>query len=212
MHIAHLMVDGGKMSKSLGNLYTLDDLRHRGFSAMEVRYTLLSGHYRQPLNFTLHSLDAARHALTKLAKFEKSLREKAGASAVPKHDELVKQSDAGVFDDAWKALLDELNVPEALGCIFSAVNKTKINDLSVDVTKSAWLGLHFVLDAIGIELPVVKEEESTTVPDEIRALAEERWNAKQAKDWTRADELRKEIELKGWIVKDRKDGWDVMPH
>ncbi len=71
MHIAHLMVDGGKMSKSLGNLYTLDDLKHRGFTPAEVRYVLVSGHYRQPLNFTLHSLDAARAALMKLAKFEK---------------------------------------------------------------------------------------------------------------------------------------------
>jgi cysteinyl-tRNA synthetase len=66
-HITHLMVDGGKMSKSLGNLYTLADLEKRGYSAPEVRYVLISGHYRAPLNFTFHSLDAARQALQKLA-------------------------------------------------------------------------------------------------------------------------------------------------
>ncbi len=82
MHSAHLMVDGGKMSKSLGNLYTLEDLGTRGYSPAEVRYTLLSGHYGQPLNFTLHSLDASRHALAKLAKFEKAgARRREGSGA-----------------------------------------------------------------------------------------------------------------------------------
>ena len=211
MHIAHLMVDGGKMSKSLGNLYTLDDLKHRGFSAMEVRYTLLSGHYHQPLNFTLHSLDAARHALQKLAKFEKPLRENADIAKVPSHDEFVQNGSAGSFAAAWEALLENLNVPGALGQVFGVVNKTKVSELSADDAKATLLGLHFILDALGIELPVPKEEESIAVPDDIRAMAEERWTAKQSKDWGRADELRKELELKGWIIKDTKESFSIIP-
>jgi cysteinyl-tRNA synthetase len=80
MHVAHLMVDGGKMSKSVGNLYTLADLETRGYTAGEVRYVLISGYYSAPLNFTFHSLDAARQALARLAKHETSLRQKAGTT------------------------------------------------------------------------------------------------------------------------------------
>ncbi len=155
MHSAHLMVDGGKMSKSLGNLYTLEDLGKLGHSPMEVRYTLLSGHYRQPLNFTLHSLEASRHALTKLAKFEKALREKTG-SAVPTREKL---RDAGALRSAWDALLHDLNVPEALGCVFSLLNKTKLPDTTAEQAKEIWQHLHFILDAIGIVLPEIKEED-----------------------------------------------------
>jgi len=227
MHVAHLMVDGGKMSKSLGNLYTLDDLRHRGFSPAEVRYTLVSGHYRGPLNFTLHSLDSARAALQKLAKFEKSLRGRAGAAAPPSHGEMASESarrrDTPVpsggdrnfaapwFAAAWSALLDDLNVPEALGCVFSVINKTRISELSEADSKSIWLGLHFILDAIGIVLPAVREEETVPVPDDVLRLAEERWTAKQSKDWTTADDLRKRLELAGWIVKDGKESFTVVP-
>jgi cysteinyl-tRNA synthetase len=211
MHAAHLMVDGGKMSKSLGNLYTLDDLNKLGHSVMEVRYTLLSGHYRQPLNFTLHSLDAARQALAKLAKFEKALREKAGAGAAPSHEDLMKLPNAGPLQPAWDALLHDLNVPEALGCIFSLLNKTKLADASAAQAKEIWRSLHFILDALGITLPEIKEEEAVEVPDDIKALAEERWKAKQAKDWAKSDELRKKLELAGWLIKDSKDGYQLLP-
>ncbi len=230
MHAAHLMVDGGKMSKSLGNLYTLDDLKQRGFTPAEVRYTLASGHYRGPLNFTLHSLDAARAALAKLAKFEKSMCEKAGATVPQSHEEVVNESSrrrgthvplessndddksvaAPWFGTAWTALLNDLNVPEALGCVFSLVNSTKVADITAADAKSAWQGLHFILDAIGIVLPDLQEE-TVSVPDEFMELAQQRWAAKQAKDFSKADELRKQIEAAGWIIKDSKDRFTVVP-
>ncbi len=214
MHAAHLMVDGGKMSKSLGNLYTLDDLKQRGFTSAEVRYTLASGHYRGPLNFTLHSLDAAHAALTKLAKFERQLCDKSGSvgGCQPSDNSLRAGSPQHVsaFDAAWNALLDDLNVPEAMGCVFSVINKIKVADLSIDDANAALLGLHFILDAVGIILPEIKEDEAVAVSEDIRLLAEQRWAAKQSKDWAAADELRKKIEAAGWIVKDRKDGFDVV--
>ncbi len=210
MHAAHLMVDGGKMSKSLGNLYTLGDLQHRGFTPAEVRHTLLNGHYRQPLNFTLGSLDAARETLQKLAKFEKGLREAAGGTAAPSHDSLVKAGAPGPFEAAWKCLLDDLNVTGSLGQVFGVLKKAKPATLTADEAKATWTGLHFILDALGLELPPVREDEAGDVPEEIRAMAEQRWNAKQAKDWSTADEMRKAIELEGWVVKDRKDGWDLV--
>lgn len=211
MHSAHLMVDGGKMSKSLGNLYTLGDLRHRGFTPAEVRYTLISGHYRQPLNFTLHSLDASRQALQKLAKFEKGLKEQGGVTSSPAYADLLKHGTAGIFQAAWEALLDDLNVPGALGGIFTVVNKTKAPTLSADEAKSAFLDLHFILAALGLELPPVKEDEVVDAPDEVKALAEQRLTAKKAKDFITADDLRRQIEALGWSVKDTKDGYTLIP-
>jgi cysteinyl-tRNA synthetase len=211
MHGAHLMVDSGKMSKSLKNLYTLDDLKHRGYLPAEVRYVLLSGHYHQPLNFTLHSLDAAHAALQKLAKFEKALADSSGSAAAPSHDQLVEKGNAGAFSAAWESLLDNLNVPGALGSVFTVVNHTKLSALSGTEARTLWEGLHFILDALGIQLPPVKEDEIVEAPDDIKALAEERWTAKQARDFARADELRKQIDLAGWIIKDSKDGYQLFP-
>jgi len=210
MHVSHLMVDGGKMSKSLGNLYTLEDLKHRGYSPAEVRYTLLAGHYRQPLNFTLHSLDASRQALLKLAKFAKALEERSGVAATfTRHDAFVKEGSAGPFEAAWNALLDDLNVSGVLGGLFTVFNKTKVAELTPADAATMRDSLLFVLDALGIELPVIKED-SAEVPEEIQTLAEQRWLAKQSKDWTTADELRQKLDLEGWIIKDTKDGYTVV--
>ncbi len=203
MHVAHLMVDGGKMSKSLGNLYTLADLQQRGYSAAEVRYVLISGHYRAPLNFTFHSLDSARQAMQKLAKADKAL---SAISPALQHSHT-----PGPFEDAWDTLLNDLNVPGALGGIFSVLNKLKPAAISADEATAARSGLHFMLKALGLVLPPVQEEATAEVPTDIQALAQQRWDAKQSKDWATADVLRKELEAAGWLIKDSKEGFTVVP-
>lgn len=203
MHVAHLMVDGGKMSKSLGNLYTLADLASKGCAANEVRYGLISGHYRQPLNFTFHSLDSARQALQKLARAEAPLRGGAGDSQPPTHEELIRHGSPGPFADAWTFLLDDLNVPGALGCVFSRVK-------DVPATRDSWLSLWFILDALGLSLPPLTGSETIEIPDAIRDLASRRWQAKQAKDWAAADVLRRQITELGWSIKDSKDGYEIV--
>lgn len=205
-HVTHLMVDGGKMSKSLGNLYTLADLEKRGYSAAEVRYVLISGHYRAPLNFTFHSLDAARQALQKLAKFDKALQER-GCPALPATQSL----SPGPFAEAWQVLNDDLNVPGALGAIFATLNKTKPASLSLDEALAVHSGLHFMLESLGLKLPVPSQDLATDVPAEIADLAERRWQAKNAKDWPTADSLRKELESLGWLIKDSKDSYQILP-
>lgn len=202
MHVAHLMVDGGKMSKSLGNLYTLSDLRQRGYTAAEVRYVLISGHYRAPLNFTFHSLDSARQALQKLAKADKAMSSLASN---------ITPSSPGPFQDAWETLLNDLNVPGALGGIFGLLNKIKPTAISAEEATAARNGLHFMLKALGILLPPVQEEAATDVPEDIQSLAQQRWNAKQAKDWATADSLRKQLEDADWLIKDSKEGFTVIP-
>jgi len=203
MHVAHLMVDGGKMSKSIGNLYTLEDLAQRGYTAAEVRYVLISGHYSAPLNFTMHSLDSSRQALQKLAKADKALSTLSPSLPISKSPSL--------FQDAWETLLKDLNVPGALGSIFGALNKLKPSSLSPEDAAATRGGLHFMLQALGIVLPPVAEESTADVPADIQALAQQRWDAKQSKDWTTADILRKQLEASGWIIKDSKEGFTVVP-
>ncbi len=201
MHVAHLMVDGGKMSKSIGNLYTLEDLAKRGYSAAEVRYVLISGHYSAPLNFTMHSLDSARQALQKMAKADKAL------SLLTSH---LSASTPGPFSEAWDTLLKDLNVPGALGSIFGTLNKLKPAALNPEEAAATRNGLHFMLQALGIVLPPVLEEVAADVPPDIQALAQQRWDAKQAKDWATADTLRKQLEAAGWLIKDSKEGFSVV--
>lgn len=199
-HTTHLLVDGGKMSKSKGNLYTLDMLAEEGWSAMEVRYVLINAHYRKPLNFTFDSLHAAREALGKLAELRAVLVEKSvGAQG---------ESDQwGGFDDAWKKLTTDLNSPGAIGAIFRHGKKVK----GLDAAEAAQDLLAFdrLIECLGLVLPEIAKEEEVEVPAEIRGLAEQRWQAKQDRDWARSDELRDEIAAAGWVVKDSKDGYEV---
>jgi len=210
-HITHLMVDGGKMSKSLGNLYTLADLAAKGYTPAEVRYVLVGAHYRQPLNFTLHSLDAARQALQKIAKAERALHQAAVTPAALTYSSLIGH-DPAPFADAWNLLQDDLNVPGALGSLFSTLNKTKPALLSPAEALATWTGLHFILQALGLTLPTPTVEAPTTdIPPEILALAEQRWQAQQARDWSTSDALRLQLETAGYLIKDTKDSYQILP-
>jgi cysteinyl-tRNA synthetase len=201
-HIAHLLVDGGKMSKSLGNLHTLDDLAARGFSPMEVRYVLIGGHYRKPLNFTFDSLHAAREALHKLAKGQRQLAAKAAghqAQRDPQRDP---------FQSAWESLNADLNTPGALGGLFTGLREAA--SLEGPAAASALAGFQRVLDALGLVLPQ-DDDAAVDVPDKIRTLAERRWQARIAKDWALSDQLRADLAAQGWSVKDGKDGYTIHP-
>ncbi len=200
-HITHLMVDGGKMSKSLGNLYTIDDLVAKGHTAMEVRYVLLSGHYRKQLNFTLDSLHAAKEALQKLAKGREVLGSKLQTPC--SHS---CADDYKVFQPAWDALNRDLNTPAALGHLFSGLKAAqKLDDDQAAANLAAFDAL---LNALGLVLPV--EEETTDIPADIRDLAERRWQAKQNKDWAASDQLRDQLTTLGWTIKDTPDGYELI--
>jgi cysteinyl-tRNA synthetase len=198
------MVDGGKMSKSLGNLYTIEDLAEKGFAPGVVRYVLVSGHYRKQLNFTFDTLHAAQEALGKLARGERALAKAAGIDQAPRYRDLQGLKDVGIFADAWASLNDDLNTATALGKVFTALRKPEEGDALTN-----WKGMHLVLAAMGLELPDLDEE--VEVPEEIQRLAEQRWEARGAKDWAESDRLRDELAAKGWVVKDGKEGYEVRP-
>jgi cysteinyl-tRNA synthetase len=187
-HSKHLLVDGAKMSKSLGNLYTLDELIAKGFSPMAVRYALLAGHPRKQLNFTLDSVHAAEKALSTLRAFRAALPASGG--------------DDYAFDPVFTALKDDLNTPGALGALFTVVNRGHST-----VSAAAFDRILFAL-GLNLTAPVTAKAE---IPAAVQALADKRWAAKQAKDFAAADALRKELTAAGWSMLDRKDGYSLEP-
>jgi cysteinyl-tRNA synthetase len=207
-HSEHLLVDGRKMSKSLGNLYTLDDLRRilgPAFDPLSVRYTLLNGHPRKQINFLLESLHASWAALDRLKHFDEQIRIR--REPRPENDNPPFRGDWGPFKPAWDSLCDDLNVPEALGHIFTVLKRPI---LSFDGGDAAVASAAFrqICSVLGIEfwkfcgLPA-------SVPAAITALAEKRWAAKKARDFAVADALRKDISAAGWSMLDRKDGYSL---
>jgi len=188
-HSEHLLVDGRKMSKSLGNLYTLDDLTGKGLSPMSVRYALLAGHPRKQLNFTLDSLHAAEKALSTLQTYHAALPNSNG--------------DPIIFASVLHALEDDLNLPAALGALFTAVHRgPKAGERTA---------FERAIFALGLKLDVPKSPARLDVPAAITKLAEARWAAKKARDFKTADALRGEIHAAGWEMHDQKDGYSVKP-
>lgn len=188
-HSEHLLVDGKKMSKSLGNLYTLADIQAKGHSPMALRYALLAGHPRKQLNFTLDSVHAAEKALATLRSYKAALPATGG--------------DPAIFKPVFDALFEDLNTPAALGALFSIINK---GNAGVDTAS-----FNQVLFAFGFNLDT-PEKPKTEIPAEVSALAEQRWAAKKNKDFAAADKLRAEIAAAGWSMLDRKDGFTLEPN
>lgn len=204
-HVTHLLVDGGKMSKSLGNFYTLSDLEEKGYSAMEVRYALMGAHYRKPLNFTLDSLHAAGEALAKLSKALYDFQNEHEGLCTVAYDEVRGESDFGLFQGAWEVLQHDLNTQAAIGKLFAQLKRLK--GLSREEAEVSWRGLQALLSALGIIVPTYLAPEEVKVPAEVQALAEQRARAKQDKDWATCDAIRDDLKAKGWEVIDEKDGF-----
>ena len=206
-HSAHLLAEGEKMSKSIGNLYTLDDLKAKGYSPMEVRFALIAGHYRSSLNFTIKGLEDARSALSKIEKGTERILTVAGFSkdefSLPTKQEV--QTSWGRFAPAWDILKHDLNIPGCLGQIFTVLADK--SELSVESARQDLSGLGKILFALGIKLFTSAPLQS--IPADVAELGAKRWAAKQAKDFVAADRLRLELAELGWTMLDRKDGYEL---
>ena len=197
LHGAHLLVEGKKMSKSLGNVFTIRDLLARGFTGREIRYLLLTAHYRETFNFTLEGLQGARTALLRIDECLAKLRETASGVEAPADDALPRSVE--------NALDEDLNIAGAWGAVFDWVRETNRQLATGSVSPSqaaAALAAWERLDAIfGIEVP-----SETSIPPEILALMEARQAARNAKDFKRADAIRDEMKAKGWVIEDTPKG------
>lgn len=216
IHCAHLLVEGGKMSKSLDNFYTLDDIAEKGFPPVVLRYALTNGAYRQTINFTMDSLHAAQSALGRLKRFSdeilaaSGLKRTALLKAIEKGKHL--KDSWGTFTPAWEKLSHDLNIPGALGSVFTAIKGIASSELSPENASEQAVAFHKLIFALGYNLDeVVLEKPKVDTPEEIKALAQKRWDAKQAKDWATSDQLRDELQRRGWKILDRKDGFELEP-
>lgn len=192
MHSEFLLIDGGKMSKSLNNVYTISDLEAKGFTAMDYRMFNFTSHYRNKLNFTWDSLESAKISLARLKenyKIQLSGTEDVEESIIKEYEKRFNE-----------AINDDLNMPQAMSVVWEvAKNPVKSN-------KFAKLLLKFD-EILGLRLG---EEEKIELPEDIQKIVDERKIARENRDWAKSDELRDVLNEKGYIVKDSKDGMEVL--
>ncbi len=195
LHAEYLLVNGGKMSKSLGNYYCLSDLYEKGFTTEEIRYILLSTHYRTKVDFRLDKQHEAKKVIQRIQELKSRL-------------ESISSSVSTGFPDETNsfnlALENDLDSPKAMSVFFDWIRKTNIKvDKNKLIAKKAAEGLNFIayFDSIYGLLP--KKE---SIPQDILDLVAEREEARRNGEWEKSDRLRNLIASEGWLVKDTPSG------
>lgn len=203
MHSEHLLVDHKKMSKSLGNFYTLRDLLGKGYTGTQIRYLLLQTHYKTQLNFTFQGLDSTKSALQRLNDFIQRLNEIDQSQEGGRVEELCQKT----LDHFAEALADDLNISAALAALFDFVRDMNvlcdIGQISQAEAQKA-LELMKKMDSVLGVLSFEKQEPS--IPQELQEAFERRLKARQEKNWKLADELRDFIQQRGYIIEDTPHG------
>ncbi|MEI6563385.1 MAG: cysteine--tRNA ligase [bacterium] len=218
MHCAHLVVDGRKMSKSLGNFHTLRDVIARGYCGRETRYVLMAGHYRQSLNFSFEALNAARSSLQRLDEFQARLADLAGRALAPSSAvapvHATANGVAALSLPEWASgakakfeagLADDLNISESLGALFDMVHA---GNRAIDA-KALSAGEAGAVQALLARFDTVLgflAKPADTVPVEALNLLELRQQARQGKNWAEADRVRNELAALGWVIQDTPQG------
>lgn len=202
LHGEHLLVDGQKMSKSLGNFYTLRDLVEKGYEPMAIRHQLLAAHYRHQLNFTLEGIEQSAQALTRLWDFQDRLQELKPAEA---HNDEVSAAVEKARQDFEAALDDDLNIPGAQGTIFEVMRTA--NPALVEGKLDA-ANVQEIIDFLNVADSVLGyiSHEKSQVDAEIEALIEERREARKTKNFARSDEIRDQLAAQGIVLEDGAQG------
>jgi cysteinyl-tRNA synthetase len=215
LHCAHLLVDGQKMAKSLGNFYTLPDVLEKGYATRQIRYALMRVHYRVPLNFTWEGMNEARESLGRIDEWLQRLRELTGKGNAQRPTPNA-QYPTQKFEDA---LDDDLNISAALGFLFESIRETNramdANQFDAALA-NAWLKWWERANSVlrlepgfvpNPPLPLFGTvKRADIIPAEIAAIARQREEARLARDFQRSDELRNELSTLGWEVRDTKKG------
>jgi len=199
MHSEHLMVDSGKMSKSLGNFYKISDLTEMGFTPESLRYLLLNGHYRTKIDFSVNK----KHEAIKIVQRVNDFYERLINYRIDlQNDELPSE-----YDSFVKALDDDLNTSKALGVFFDWLRKTnsKLDDESIS-DYNIIQSINFVEKFNLIFDLLIKKNNA---PSEVMEMLQKREDARNNKDWALADKIRDQVKELGWIIEDTKDGVKV---
>jgi len=205
LHAEHLMVEGQKMSKSLGNFFTLRDILDRGYSPEAIRYLLVSAPYRKQLNFTFDGLKAAAAAIERLRNFETRLKTERFDDGV---DEEQEKRAADARAAYHEGLDDDLNTADALGAVFEFVRESNIAMDQGRFRTGNRASAQRLLEDFDLVFDVLRPtvQEGTLADEEVEALVRERTEAKKARDFARADRIRAELLEKGIVVEDTRDG------
>jgi len=207
VHNEFLMVNGQKMSKSLGNFYTLADLEKKGFSAMDFRYLLLSAHYRSQFNLNDESLKGAQKTLESLYGFVRRLKEiKQGAYNKELSEKMEEMKTK--FEEAMD---DDLNSPLALSAMFDFVREVNkaIDEKNIGEKNAREIyDLFLKLDTV-LGLRIRESTEAEKIPEEIKSLVEKREKLRKEKKFKEADEIRDELSEKGWTIEDKDGGVSI---
>ena len=198
MHVEFLQVDGGKMSKSLGNTYTLDQLKEKGIEPLAYKLFCFTAHYRTKLNFTFETALSTQTALNRLR--EGFLKHQAGTEVIS--DEKIKEYEEKFLG----SINDDLNMPATMGIVWDIVRNSQKSK------QYAELLLKFD-QVLGLDLEnskqYLEEAKKVELPEEIAELLEKRKQARENKDWAMSDKIRDELKEKGYSVKDTKEGMTV---
>jgi len=203
LHNEHLLVDNQKMSKSLGNFYTIRDLIEKGYTPQSIRYTLLSTHYRQKLNFTLDKLTSSQKSINKI----KELKRRAKLISDDKIEGCdFKDESSKMILNFSNCLKNDLNISGALGEMFIWINLVFKELDANNVSFTGSLLIVETLESIDRVLGILESENNIKHGDKIVDLLEKRAEARQNKDWNLADKIREEIDALGYVVEDTDQG------
>jgi len=211
LHNEHLLIEGKRMAKSLGNYYTVRDLTARGYDPKAIRYLLLATHYRQQVNFTFEGLEAAKNTLDRLTNFVRRLLEAEGKRSGDKLEPLIGR----VQSDFETAMDDDLSISEALASLFDFIRDVNIlldeNSLSKDEAQKIYNLMVKFDNVLGVIGEIKKEEK---LPREAEELILKREEARRAKDWKTADAIRQQLKGMGILVEDTSQGvkWRIEKH
>lgn len=196
MHVEFLQVDGGKMGKSLGNMYTLEQLEEKGYRALDFRYFIMQAHYSKQQNFTFQALDSSKTALNRLY------------ALMQKHSQGTAKFNLGDLEkyktQIIEAISDDINYPKAISILWELLKLEPSKDvynLALELDKQI-----FALDLDKFENYL---NDSQEIPENITEIANRRFEARKNKDWATSDKLRDELLNLGYKVLDSKDGYKL---
>lgn len=200
-HFYFLQVDGQKMSKSLGNFYTIEDIQKRGINPLALRLLFLQSHYRQPINFTWQAAEGANEAYNRLKSEIKDLKSKVKGESTAKNPIALSDDGLEVKKKFDTALFNDIQTPQAVAVLFMMLKSP------MDAAEK--LNLINSFDQV-LALDLLVDGEVSSIPDEIKKWADERVTAKKAKEYEKADALRKKIEEKGYKIEDSKGEYTLI--
>ena len=202
IHSEHLIVEGKKMSKSEGNFFTLRDLIDKGYDAKNIRFLLISSHYRSQLNFTFDGINQAKENINRIQEIYSKIIEGKPKTGRDANISSITKESKKAFEEA---LDDDLDMPVALASIFKFVRDMNKYLETNQVLEENKLEITDYFETIDKVLGILSDK-TIELDDDVRSLIEQRDEARIKKDWKKSDEIREELLKKGFIVEDTKEG------